>query len=203
MLIWGAIDSTISRAPLVLRIHVGMHEADGHALETAPHQHVGKGPDSRLVERHQLPARSGDPARGHEAMVTRDERRRQHDVEVVLLESIFRAHLDDIAKAERCEEGGLGALALDQRVRGQRRSVDDEIDVGDLNTGVADDSLNAIENRLLRGGVGGEHLHRVQSPPHFHGHVRKGAADIDPESYLPSPDHGRRPLEFASQKYDV
>ena len=69
---------------------------------------------------------SVDALADRQAQPARHQRRRQVDVDVVLLEPVFVADLDHVAKAFGGQQRGLGALALDQRVGRKRGAVDDE-----------------------------------------------------------------------------
>jgi hypothetical protein len=85
-------------------------------------------------------------------------------VEVVLLEAAFRAHLDYVAEALGGDEGRARAAPLDQRVGGKRGAVDHEIEVGRSDACSLDDDCDAIEDRLLGRGVVRQHLARIHLP---------------------------------------
>ena len=74
----------------------------------------------------------GERALRHvEAQVARDERPRQVDVEVVDLVAALARDLDRVAVPFGREQRGGRALALDDRVRHERRAVHDARDVAD------------------------------------------------------------------------
>ena len=81
--------------------------------------------DLRLVERLRDRA-VGERPLGHvEAQVARHERPRQLEDEVVEVVAALAADLDRVAEALRREQRRARALALDQRVRDERRAVHD------------------------------------------------------------------------------
>ncbi|MCY1450180.1 hypothetical protein D9M71_669660 [compost metagenome] len=53
-----------------------------------------------------------------------DQRWRQGDVDVVLLEAVFGAHFQGVAEAFGGDEGSARATALDQGVGGQGGAMD-------------------------------------------------------------------------------
>ena len=92
-----------------------------------------------------------DPALDREAVLARDQRRRQLQVQVILLEAVFGPHLDHVAKTFGRDQRGLRAAALDQGVGRQRRAVDDDADLGRRNTGIARD--DAMPSRMACSGA--------------------------------------------------
>ena len=70
-------------------------------------------------------------------------RRRQAQVVAIVLQPL--AHLEDVAMALGGEQADLGALALEQRVGGDRRAVDDALRLGQH--GVARSSASASASR--------------------------------------------------------
>src|SRR5690606_34693642 len=97
-------------------------------------------------------------------------------------ETVFRAHLDDVAEALRGHERRSGATALDERIGGERRAVDDDIDIAQRDARIPDDDLDTIEDRLLGGGIIGQHLGGKELAAHIERDVGKGAADIGAEA---------------------
>src|SRR5690606_27449003 len=110
----------VARAPLVIRIDVGMDKADGDRAKTFALNLLCKRLQLRLIERLQFLTVSPDAARDRIAMLARDQRRRQAQIDVVLFEAVFRAHFDDVAKTFAGHESRLCATALNQRVGGER-----------------------------------------------------------------------------------
>ena len=83
---------------------------------------------------------------------------REHEVQVVLLEAALGAHLDGVTEAGGGHQRRPGASATDQCVGGQRRAVDERLQVGQVGSGVGDDLVDAVENALFGGVVRGEDL---------------------------------------------
>src|SRR5262249_57749359 len=80
--------------------------------------------DAGFIEWDQhLPLRI-DPLADRQAQPARNGRRRQIDVDVVLLEAVFVADLHHVAEALGGEKRGSGALSLDERIGGERRALD-------------------------------------------------------------------------------
>ena len=87
---------------------------------------LGEGRDGALVKRHQHLAVGGKALRHVEAQRARHQRHGPVDHQVVMVEALFVALLDDVAEALRGDEGGLRTLALDQRIGGERRAMDED-----------------------------------------------------------------------------
>ena len=183
----GARVAMISRAFTSVRcVHVGVKETDRDALKPFRHEVPRQLLNSGLVERHQLAAGRRRALVHHEAVIAGNQGRGQYDIEVVLLEAVLGAHLDNVAKPERRQECGLRALPLDQCVRGQRGSMNDEIDVGHLDVSIPHHALHAIQDGLLGRRIGGQYFDGVKLTTHLHGHIGKRAPDVDPEPHLHS-----------------
>ena len=112
-------------------------------------------------------------------ILARDQRRRHHEVEIVLVEPAFGADLHNIAKAVRREEGRPRPTALDERVGGERRAVDDETDIGETDAGRSADRRHGVEDCLLGVGVVGQQFDGEQVAADLHRDVRERAADVD------------------------
>jgi len=82
----------------------------------------------------------------------------QHQVQVVLLEPAFRPHLDHVAETLRGHERRLRSAAFDQRVGGERGAVDDLPDLPWRAPRLGADLVHAIDDGLLRRGMGRENL---------------------------------------------
>ncbi len=65
----------------------------------------------------------------HITVAAFDERCREHDVEVVLLEPAFGAGFDYVSKPGSGDERGVSARALDQCICGEGGAVDDGVDL--------------------------------------------------------------------------
>ena len=116
-----------------------------------------------------------------QAVVAGDQRIGQGEVEVVLFEARFGAHLDHVTEAFGRDEGGAGAAPFDQRVGGKCGAVDDAREPGRRDAGAGADLCHAVEDGILGRGVGGQDLDREETGRGFEHHVGEGAADVDAE----------------------
>ena len=120
----------------------------------------------RLVERQQHVALAHRCARAREAQAARHQRRRLLDEDVVLLEAVLVADLERVAKAFGGDQRRPRALALDQRVGGERRAVDDEVDRRRRDARPRDDARACPPSTPASGAARrGEHLGRERRPP--------------------------------------
>ena len=148
----------VAEAALVVGVAVAVHEADGDGLVAAVEQLGDDGPRRGLVERHQNLAAGVDAFGDHEAVLALDQRRRQHDVEVVLLEPALGARLDHVAEPGGGHQGRPGTAALDEGVRGERRAVDDLFDVGEVHVVAGGQRGDRGEDALLGSPACGQEL---------------------------------------------
>ena len=119
--------------------------------------------------------RSGMPKRSSRA----HQRRRLHHEDVVLLEAVLEGDLDRIAEALGDDQRGLRALALDDRVGGERRAVDDQAEVGGLGARQLQDLGHAGHHAFLGRARRGQHLRARALAVPFEEQVGEGATDID------------------------
>jgi hypothetical protein len=82
-------------------------------------------------------------------MGRRDQRFRQHDVEVVLVVTAFVAHRNHVAKALRGDQCCAGAFAFDHCVGGEGGAVDDDADVAGNDAGGLQDAADAGQHALF------------------------------------------------------
>ena len=99
-----------------------------------------------LVERQKHRAVGRHPLGHAEAQVARHQRLGPLHVDVVLLEAVLPGDLEGIAEALGGDQRGVRALALDQRVGGERRAVHDEADVGRPALGLGQDGAHALQH---------------------------------------------------------
>jgi hypothetical protein len=128
-----------------------------------------------------LPFRA-DATPDREAVLARNERRRQPEIEVILLEPVLGPHFYDVAEAFGGHQCRLGATTLDQGVCGQRGAMNDDAYVGRRNSRVLGDDGNNVEYRLFRRGVVGEDLGGKHRAAHVERDVGEGAANIGTQS---------------------
>ena len=162
-------------------VGIGMDEADGDALVAAGAELLDQRRDLGRVGRDQHLALGVDALVEREPVGAFDQRRRQGDVEIILLEAVFGPHLDDIAKPLRGDQRGPRAAPLDQRVGGERGAVDHQVDVGQRDAGHLGDAANAFDDGALGRSVIGQDLGRGDSAVDIERHVGKRAADIGPD----------------------
>ena len=89
-------------------------------------ERLGQGRNGALVQLHQHLAVGGEALADFEAQRARHQRHRAVDHQVVMVEALLVALLDDVAEAFGGDEGGPRALALDQRIGGERGAVDED-----------------------------------------------------------------------------
>ena len=172
----------IASAPLVCAVAIGVHEPDGDRLDASALKFLRKRPHGRLIERDEHVAARIEPLGQTEAQVTRHQRRRLVHEDVVLLEAVLERHLDRVTKSLCHHERGLGALALDDGVGGERRAMDDQRDVGRRERRLRQHLADAGEHALLRSARHRKHLDAVARRPDFQCQIRKRAADVDGEA---------------------
>ena len=113
---------------LVRRVGIGVQEDHGHGLD-ALGAHVGGG--LRQVgsgERLDLAPVGIEPPADAVAQLARHQRGRAHDIDIVEARPVLPPDQQEIAKAARRDEGGLGAAALDHGVGRRRHAVADVVD---------------------------------------------------------------------------
>ena len=161
------------------RVEVGMQEAhgDGFVAREAGCEVLDLG---QCEGDKDIAARIDAFAQG-QAIVAGDQRIGQGEVEVVLFEARFGAHLDHVAEAFGRDEGGAGAAPFDQRIGGERGAVDDAGERGGCEAGAGTDLVHAVEDGVFGRGVGGQDLDREEARRGFEHDVGEGAADIDAE----------------------
>ena len=155
MLTPGSRAARISRVrALVRRVGKAVQKADRDALDAERGEPVGQRIDRLLVERRHDPAARVDPLRHDKAQAARHQRRRQVDIDVVLLEAVLVPDLDRVAEPLGRDQRGPGALALDDRVGRQRRAVDDDRQIG-RRRAPASRSTARIASMTARSGASG------------------------------------------------
>ena len=93
------------------RLHPRRADLRHHALEQL------------LIQRRQHLAIGAHALGDREAQLPRHERRRQLELQIVVLVALLVAHLEHVAEARGGDERGARALALDQRIGRERRAV--------------------------------------------------------------------------------
>ena len=170
--------------PLVVRVRVAVDEPHRDGLHPLRLERREKRAHRAFLQRHEDAAAVVDPLLHRQPKPPRDEGRGTVDADVVLLKTVLVRHLEGVAVPRRDDEGGAGAPALDDGVRGQRRAVDDETDGGGRNPGDPQHLVHPLQNPALRRRGGREHLRRDEAPAGLQRHIREGPADVDGEPRL-------------------
>ena len=127
-----------------------MEEADPDTLYLEPRKVAGYRLDRGLVQRPQYPAVHVDPLRHHEPALARHERQRLLDHDVVLVVTALVADIEHVAEAFGGDEGGKGALALDDRVGRECGAVDEQANRRRIDAGARDHVVHAGEHSIVR-----------------------------------------------------
>jgi len=169
---------------LVCRIAVRMEERDGDGLRATGTDRAHERRDLRRVERGvDLPGRQHALV-DLEAAAARRERFGHLDEEIVEVVAPFATDFDGVAEAARGEQGGHGALPLDERIRDEGRAVNDATDrlrphAGDRQRlpKPRDDALRRFPRRRERLADAQRAGARVEGDQ-----VREGSADVHPDT---------------------
>ncbi len=135
-----------------------MDETDGHTFVAFRDDAVAKRIDFLFIERLQDLATGADAFVNNQPVVTRNKRRGQHDIEIILLETAFRAHFNHIAKAPGCHECGFRTASLNQCIGGKRRSVNDSVDLIKLHSSIFSHFPNAFDDGIFGKCIIRQHL---------------------------------------------
>ena len=120
----------VAGAALMGRVGEAVEEADGDALDGFALQEGDEVGDGVLVERKEDLAEVVEAFGDGEAEVAGDEGLGEGDAEIVLVVAALVAEGENVAEALGGDEGGAGALALDDGVGGEGGAVDEDFDVG-------------------------------------------------------------------------
>ena len=168
-------------------IGVRVDETDGHRFVPFRCDGFDYLLSGSFVERNQHFAPGIEALRNRVTILTLNERCRQHDVEVVLLEAAFGASLDDVAETIGGNKSSLRAVALDERIGRQGRAVDDLFDLSQVDGLLTDNLFDALQDSgfgavLVRGeDLGG--LERTIGQ--FDDNVGKRAANVGTDAVTP------------------
>jgi len=178
---FGAQD--LGRALLMRGVHEAVQEADGQRLDALGLQEGDVRAQARLIERAQHLAGVVQALRHRQAPAARHQGLRQLDVEVVLVVAALIAQREHVAEALGGEQRGLRPLALDQRVGGEGRAVDDQRDVGGRQCGAGQRHAHAFQHAQFRGMRRGQHLggpagRLARRVLRLQGDVGEGAANV-------------------------
>ena len=173
------------------RVGETVQEADRDAVDLLGDEAFGKPFNRGLVERRDDLALGIDALRHDKAQPARHQRRREVDIDVVLLKAVFVPDLDRVTEPLGRDEGGLGALTLDDRVGREGRAVDDQRQIPRGECRLEQDLADRRDDGALRRFRRGQNLNAEPLPAdgvrHFERDIGKGAADIDPKPPRPFP----------------
>ena len=174
----------LARAPLMLRIAVGMEVADAERLHAFLPERPGRLGDRPLVERrHHGPGRV-EPLRDAEAEVARRQRPRLLEQQVVERGPDLALDLQHVPEPVRGDEAGGRELPLDDRVGGHGGSVDEVAHIRGFHARLAEDAPDRREKAHRGVARRGGHL-RDPGPARLlvdEDAVGEGPADIDAEA---------------------
>ena len=169
---------------LVRRVDVRVEQADRdrlHALAAKQRRSVA---NRVVVERGEHLARRAEPLDHADRAVARDERHRLLELRVVERRPHLARDLEQVAEPVGRDEAAARDLALDDRVRRDRRRVEDEADLRRGRLAVGERPLDRVHEALGRVGRRREHL-RDRDPPGLlvdQGGIGERAADVDGET---------------------
>ena len=160
---------------------IGMKEADRHGLCIFGDDPCSQGIDLAFVQRDQHFAVCRQSLAQREAQGARRQRLWPVDHQVVMVEALLVALLENVAEALGGDEGRPGTLALDQRIGGERRPVDEDADVGRLQPGLFEHQPDALDHAKFRRRGRGENLAAPALGAGFEHDIGEGAADVGGE----------------------
>jgi hypothetical protein len=159
-----------------------VQQADGQRLDAVVLDGRQQRLDRGVVQGCQDPALPVAALAHRPAQVAGDQGRQPVGLDVVLVEAVLVGHLQRIAVAFGDDQRDLRPLALDQRVGGQRRPVDDQADVAGRGSARFQDLQGGCHEALGRVGRRRQDLLRGAQAALLYHRVGEGAADIDGQS---------------------
>ena len=174
----------LARLSLVGGIGVAVKETDADAFDPELRQYAGRPRRRRLVQGFQHPSVYVDPLRHHKPTLARHERGWLLDHDVVLVVTALVADVEHVAEAFGGDEGGEGALALDDRVGRERGAMDEQPDGARRHARAREHVVDAGQHRIIRSARGREYLgggegaivlqhHVGERPAHVHADSRR------------------------------
>ena len=163
---------------LMVRLAIAVQQSDGHALHALLRQPVDSGGNRRPIEGYEHLAIRGQAFPDRQPQVPGHKRRGPVDVDVVLLEAVLERHLQGIPVSLGGQERRSGAPSLDQGIGGQRGAMQKENHLGGLAPRFPQYPAEAVQHRIRRILVGGEHLAGIPGFAVVQDDVGKGSADI-------------------------
>ncbi len=174
-------------------VDIGMQQADRERLHALVDEGRDHAPGLALVERSQHAALGQQPLGDFAAEMSRHERGRRVDEQVVHVVAALGADLERVAEACGRQQRRAGALSLDQRIGRERGAVDDGANGALGHPGVAQQRLHTLLDALRR------ILRRRQDLPDTHGARR--LVDDDEIRERPSDVHTEARVHAGSLQY--
>ncbi len=113
-------------ALLVRRIHIAVQQQDSHGLDAFGDQPIARCVHAGFIERNVHVALGGEPFAHFEPQRTLDQRHVLSEKQVVRVGPVDAADLVDVAKALGDQQRGARAGALQHRVDGDRRAMQEQ-----------------------------------------------------------------------------
>ena len=142
------LQDELPRAALIVRVGVGMEEAERDGADAERRDPVRNFAGALLIQRTQHLAGVTDTLGDFEAQMARDDRLRLHPLEVVHAGVVGAHDLQHIPKPRRGHQRGLWQLPLQQCVEHDGRAMHEVIDIGERDvlpphrSGIRQDSLD-------------------------------------------------------------
>ncbi len=169
-------------ALLMRRVGEAVQKTNGDRLDAGAFDLAEDAFGIRLVERRHHAALRIHPLLDAPTPAPRHQRRRQVDIDVILLEAVLVADLDGVAEAVGGNEGGARTLALDQRIGRQCRAVNDDADIAGRQSRGLEDDGDRLHDTALGCARRRQHLGAEPTPVALERDIREGPADIDAET---------------------
>ena len=168
----------------VVRIGVGVEEADGEGLDAGPvHEAANRLAHALAVQALDHRPVVPDPFADLAAKPPRDQRIRPREPQVEQVVALLEAHVEEVAEPRGHQHPGLRPPPLDDRVGDEGRAVGDRLDRGHRDVLAVEEGGRPVEHRDRRIGRRGELLVHRDAAALFveQGEVGERAADVDAE----------------------
>ena len=138
-------------APLVVGVRIAVQQDDRDGVDAGRRDLGGDAPDLGRIERFHLGAGRIEPTADLPDVLRRDRSRRLHPREQIgLARDVVPADLEDVAKAARDDQRDRCALALEDEIRGDRRSVQHPLHVRRSSAGNRESGGDALAEAARR-----------------------------------------------------
>ena len=170
----------------MLRVRIGVQQADGDRLHSLPHQRRRDALQLLLLDAAQDLAGGGDPLAQLEPQAALDEGRRLREEQVVELRGTDAAQLQHVAEPGGGDQRGARAPAFQHGVGRDRRAMGDQAHEAAGDAGQAQRAPDPDEGRLLEvGRRGGQLMGPDPAGPIGEHDVGEGPADVGADAHRP------------------